>query len=50
MLIHPSILHLTWAAVEELQSRELLSLTDTALVRLILQQVVRKILFNGEED
>lgn len=49
MLINPSILRLTWAAVEEIQSRELLELPDTALSRLILQQVARKILLNGEE-
>lgn len=49
MLINPSILRLTWAAVDDIQSRELMSLTDTALVKLILQQVARKILLNGEE-
>lgn len=49
MLINPSILRLTWAVVEEIQSCELLELPDTALVRLILQQVARKILLNGEE-
>lgn len=47
--MNPSILRLTWAAVEEIQSRDLLDLTDTALVRLILQQVARKILLSGEE-
>jgi len=49
MLINSSILRLTWAAVEEIQSRELLSLPDTALSKLILQQVGRKILLNHEE-
>lgn len=49
MLINPSILRLTWAAIEEIHNRELISLTDTALVKRILQQVTRKILLNGEE-
>lgn len=49
MLSNPAILRLTWAAVEEIQSRELLLLPDTALVRMILQQVGRKVLLDGEE-
>jgi hypothetical protein len=49
MLVNPSILRLTWAAVEEIQSHELLLLNDTALVKMILQQVARKVLLDGEE-
>lgn len=49
MWINPSVLRLTWAAVEEIQSHDLLKLTDTALVRVILQQVAHKVLLDGEE-
>lgn len=49
MIINPSMIRLTWGAIEETQSHHLLTLTDTALVRLILQQVARKILLSREE-
>lgn len=49
MLTNSSMLRLTWAVIEEIPSSDLLSLTDTALVKLILQQLTRKILLTGEE-
>ena len=49
MSINSSMLRLTWAAIEETPSHELLTLTDTALVKLILQQITQKILLTGEE-
>ena len=49
MLINSSMLRLTWAVIEEIPSSELLALADTALVKLILQQLTRKILLTGEE-
>lgn len=44
-----STLRLIWDVVEETQISELLSLPDTALVKLLLQRVSRKVLLNGEE-
>ncbi|WP_315787909.1 hypothetical protein [Fischerella sp. JS2] len=49
MLISSSMLRLTWAVIEETLSTELLTLTDTALIKLILQQISSKILLSGEE-
>lgn len=49
MPINSSMLRLTWTVIEETPSRELLTLTDTALVKLILQQITQKILLTGEE-
>ncbi|WP_231510200.1 MULTISPECIES: hypothetical protein [unclassified Fischerella] len=49
MLINSSMLRLTWAVIEETASSELLTLTDTALIKLILQQIATKILLSGEE-
>ncbi|MBW4636082.1 MAG: HAMP domain-containing histidine kinase [Iphinoe sp. HA4291-MV1] len=49
MLVNSSILHLTWSVIEDTPSSDLLTLTDTALIRLLLQQIARKILLSGEE-
>lgn len=49
MLINSSLLRLTWTAIEEVRSIDLLSLTDTGLVKFLLQHVSRKILLTGEE-
>lgn len=49
MLLSASMLHLTWSIVEEASPKELLNLSDTMLVRLLLQQVAEKILLTGEE-
>ncbi|HBB32167.1 MAG TPA: hypothetical protein DDZ80_01800 [Cyanobacteria bacterium UBA8803] len=43
------MLRLTWSVIEETPSIDLLTLTDTALVTSILQQITRKILLTGEE-
>ena len=49
MVINSSTLRLIWAVIEEIPSGELLALADTALVKLILQQITRKIMLTGEE-
>lgn len=49
MLINPHMLRLFWTIVEETQSQELLTLSDTALVAALMQQVSRQILLSGEE-
>lgn len=49
MLMNSSMLRLTWGVIEETLSSELLALTDTALIRLILQQISDRILLSGEE-
>jgi hypothetical protein len=43
------MLRLTWAVVEETPPRYLLSLSDTMLVKSLLQNVAQKILLNGDE-
>jgi hypothetical protein len=49
MLISTSILRLTWAVVEETSPRDLLTLSDTLLVKRLLQHVTQKNLLSGEE-
>jgi hypothetical protein len=49
MLVSPSMLRLTWAVVEELPTGDLLTLSDTMLIKLLLQHVARRIALNGEE-
>lgn len=45
----PGLLRLLWAAIEEMQSQDLLTLTDTALVAILLQQLSKRVLLSGEE-
>jgi hypothetical protein len=49
MIIDPSTLRLFWAVFEDTQSHDLLALSDTALVKMLLQEVSRRILLSGEE-
>lgn len=49
MLISSSILRLTWAVVEEASIHEILTFSDTALIKWLLQHVAHKILLSGEE-
>lgn len=49
MLLNPLVLRLTWATVETLPTAELLVMTDLALIKLIMHQVTRQFLLNGEE-
>ncbi|MBF2029800.1 MAG: hypothetical protein IGS48_24105 [Oscillatoriales cyanobacterium C42_A2020_001] len=49
MRLDPSMIRLIWSVIEETQTMHLLSLTDTGLVRLLLQRVSKRILLNGEE-
>lgn len=44
-----STLRLVWNVVEETQDIDLSALPDTALVKLLLQRISRKVLLNGEE-
>lgn len=44
-----SSLRLVWDVIEETQNNDLLSLPDTALVKLLLQRISRRVLLNGEE-
>lgn len=44
-----STLRLVWDVIEETQDSELLNLPDTALVKLLLQRISRKLLLSGEE-
>jgi hypothetical protein len=49
MLISASTLRLTWAVIEESPPENLLHLSDTMLVKLLLQLVAQRILMSGEE-
>lgn len=45
----PSTLRLVWDVVEETKGFDLVNLPDTALVKLVLQQIARKVVLTGEE-
>lgn len=49
MLTDSSMLRLTWAVVEETSPSNLLTLSDTMLVKVLLKHVAQKILLSGEE-
>ncbi len=49
MGIDSSTVRLTWTVIDELLTQDLLTLNDTALVRLLLKQIARKMLLNGEQ-
>ncbi|MFN6567523.1 hypothetical protein [Dendronalium sp. ChiSLP03b] len=49
MVTDSSLLRLTWTIVEETPNFELLSLTDTGLIKVLLQQIASKILLSGED-
>jgi hypothetical protein len=49
MLVGTSKMHLIWTVISETPSSDLLVLPDTALIRLILQQVARRTLLSAEE-
>lgn len=44
-----STVRMVWDVIEETQSGDLINLPDTALVKLLLQRISRKVLLNGEE-
>jgi hypothetical protein len=48
-MINASMLRLIWTLIEESHPEDLLDLSDTMLVKLLLQQVAEKILLSGEE-
>lgn len=49
MLNNPYLMRLFWTIVEETQSQELLTLSDTALAATLMQQVSRQVLMSAEE-
>ncbi len=49
MIAAPSMQRLLWSAVEDAQSQELLTLSDTALMAMLLRQISRRSLLSGEE-
>ena len=49
MFVNSSMLYLTWSVIEDTSSSELLNLTDTALIRLLVKQIAAKMLLSGEE-
>ena len=48
-MIEPSLLRLLWAVIEDVPSQDLLSLSDTALLAMLLREVSRRVLLRGEE-
>jgi hypothetical protein len=44
-----STVRMVWDVIEETHSGDLINLPDTALVKLLLQRISRKVLLNGEE-
>lgn len=49
MELSSSVLRLAWAAVEETSPRDLLTMSDSMVVKLLLQHVDRNILLSSEE-
>ncbi|MFM7427147.1 MAG: hypothetical protein ACKO7W_19470 [Elainella sp.] len=49
MSISASMLRLAWAVVEEAPPSDLLNLSDTMLIKLLLHQIAQKVLLTGEE-
>ncbi len=49
MIISTTMLRLIWAVVEEAPPNDLLHLSDTMLVKLLLHQIAQKILLSGDE-
>lgn len=48
-MVNPAMMRLTWMVIEETPASKLLTLPDTVLVKMLLQQVASKILLTGEE-
>ncbi|MDX2232839.1 MAG: hypothetical protein NW220_24625 [Leptolyngbyaceae cyanobacterium bins.349] len=48
-MLNTSLLRLTWSVIEDAQTTDLLALTDTGLVRLLLQKISSRSLLSGEE-
>lgn len=49
MNVDPSMMRLLWSVVGEISGRELIDLSDTALVAMLLQRISRRVLLRGEE-
>lgn len=48
-MIDTALLRLTWSVIEDTHSPNLAELTDTGLVRLLLQRISKRVLLSGEE-
>lgn len=49
MVVNVSMLRLIWTVVEDLPPTDLLHLSDTMLVKVLLQRVAQKLVMNAEE-
>ena len=49
MMLESSTLRELWTVVESVPCNDLLTLSDTALIAMLMQQVSRRILLNGNE-
>ena len=49
MKVEPSLLRLLWAVIEDMPSHDIISLSDTALIAMLMQEVSRRMLLSGEE-
>jgi hypothetical protein len=50
MIFDSSLLRILWSVVEEINLRDLLTLSDTALAALLLRQVSRRVLLSGTDQ
>ncbi len=48
-MIDSTVLRLLWTVIEESHSQDLLTLSDTALIAMLMQQVSYRVLLTGEE-
>jgi hypothetical protein len=49
MRIDAATLRLTWEVIEEIAPPDLLSMSDTAIAKVILQHISKRLLLSGEE-
>jgi hypothetical protein len=45
----PSILRLLWAVIADVQIQDLQTLSDAALIAMLLREISRRLLLSGEE-
>lgn len=48
-MIDSAMLRLLWTVIEDSHSQDLLTLSDTALIAMLMQQISRRVLLSGEE-
>jgi len=49
MKVESSTLRMLWMVVEDMPSHDLLALSDTALIAMLMQRVSKRLLLSGEE-